>query len=358
MDRSSPDSSRPPVTLCSHDADALDQILDGQRTDAPPPHGLALTSHPIDDAHPQHPQEQHSKEQRPHDERTETMKRLLITLASCPAATPRADLMSRTLERINNIKQQRRFAEQIQTLSGPRPGFNWSELTAVAAIILIGVSLIWPMLARTRSEARRIACANNLAVAGQAIGRYAADHNNTLPRGRVKSGSGWWSIGSGPTADGYERSNSAHLYVLVKSKYVTAHTLCCPDNPSAPAHMDESMHDWPSHASISFSYQNQHTAHPIRLDQRVNLAILADRNPLFEFGSNGVVFRPGNIPVNSPSKAHGRLGGQNILTSNGAVTWSGSPVLPTGDNIWLIRNIDQYSGSEAPKDPDDSFLVP
>lgn len=275
------------------------------------------------------------------------------------------DLLEQTLTRIHDAKQRQRFAQQVLALGGgssgsPQRRVQWRELLTVAAVILIGASLLWPVLDRVRAEARQVNCSANLAVAGQAIGRYAADHRHELPRGYVKPGAVWWNVGgSSSDADGQVHSNSAHLYVLVRWKYINAETLRCPDNPCATVHMDDSMHDWPTARAVSYSYQNQYTRTAIRLDQLPEMAILADKNPLFVNRSDGAVglaYRSDLDPA-SPSNFHAQQG-QNILTSSGQVIWRTQPVGPNGDNIWLIRGVRAYRGVETPRDADDSFLVP
>lgn len=271
------------------------------------------------------------------------------------------NLSKRTLEHIHDAKQRVRFAQQVQALGGSRQvGFQWAELVAVAAIFMIGVSLVWPTMERIRTEARRVACSSNLAVAGQAFGRYASDHQGVLPRGKSQPGAVWWNVGASPShADDPIRSNSAHLYILVKFRYVDADHLRCPDNPSAVSRMDASMHDWPDAPAVSYSYQNQFTVQAIRLDHLPNMAILADKNPLFVKPSRdavGLAYRSEMDPT-SPSNFHGRQG-QNILTSSGQVIWRTQPVRPNGDNIWLIQGVSDYLGVEIPATHDDSFLVP
>ncbi len=273
------------------------------------------------------------------------------------------DLVERTLARIHEARQRQRFAQQVQVL-GDGSGsaynrFQWGELLTVAAVILIGASLLWPVLDRVRGDARRVACSGNLAVAGQAIDRYAHDHDRLLPRGHVKPGAVWWNVGGASNADGQVHSNSAHLYILVRSRYIDAVTLACPDNPWTVNRMDHSMHDWPAAKAVSYSYQNQYTQSPLRLDELPEMAILADKNPLFVNRSDGVAglaYRSDLDPT-SPSDFHRRQG-QNILTSSGQVLWRARPIGPNGDNIWLIRGVSSYRGVEAPRDVDDSFLVP
>ena len=293
-------------------------------------------------------------------ERSEKVSRVMSLIGSCPTAPPLDDLVERTMARVRDSQQRQRFAQQIEAMSAPPVRAYWlRELMTVAAVILIGVSLIWPVLDRVRVDARRVACANNLALAGSGFSRYAADNNNTLPRGQVKPGGVWWNVGQSGSSDGNTPSNSAHLYILVQQHYVDAHTLRCPDNPWACNHMDPSMHDWPSAPAVSYSYQNQYTKKPTRLDTMTEMAILADKNPMFTARSGGEAGLAYNseLDPSSPTIFHQRRG-QNILTTSGRVMWSTKPIGPNGDNIWLIRGVKDYRGVETPSESDDSFLVP
>ena len=276
--------------------------------------------------------------------------------------TAPTDLVQRTLARVQDAKQRQRFAQQVHALTTKdRPVFFWwRELLTMAGIILIATALLLPTLDRMRADARQVACANNLAMAGRAFGGYAADHNNALPRGKVKPGTVWWNVGQTKESEKPSQSNSAHLYILVRGRYLGADHLACPDNPwVSHHHMNASMHDWPTARAVSYSYQNQYTSQPMRLDRLPVMAILADKNPLFVKQSEngiGLAYRKDLDPVSS-SIFHNQRG-QNILTTAGHVLWKDQPIGPNGDNIWLIRGVHDYHGVESPRDTDDSFLVP
>jgi len=338
--------------LCPADAQALDAMIES----------LAAGSEPVPCAgRGGSGGTQASHESDELSERARTVSQVLSLISQSPAQESPADLVQRTLARVSDSNQRQQFAQQIQALGSPSFGFRWSELWAVAAVLLIGVSLLWPAMQRTRADARRVACANNLASVGASIGRYAADHRNTMPRrGGAKPGSVWWNVGQAPLPGGRVRSNSAHLFVLVRKEYATPRQLSCPDNSHAPHGISTSDHDWASAQAVSYSYQNQYHRYPMRLDQLSDIAILADKNPLFvkqPGHATGLMHRQ-DLDRNTSSAFHGRLGGQNILTVSGQVLWNDKPVGPNGDNIWVIRGIDTYRGIEVPQDLDDSFLVP
>lgn len=285
---------------------------------------------------------------------------LFHLIGRCPAEDPPADLTRRTLDRIADDRRQRWFAEQAQALAGPRVGMTWREVAAVAAILVVGFSLLFPMVGRMREDARRVACVGNLQTAGMAIGRYAADNQDSMPRLPNTAGQPWWNVGRQIGKGQPVQSNSANTYLLVRQGYANPDALNCPDNPNAAPGLTRDMHDWRSAKEVGFSTQNQYGT-PIKLSKVPgnNLALMADKNPLF-----GGQVRPGtpmhfkrDLSKDTPSVFHGGKG-QNILMLQGGVLWSARPILPTGDNIWLANGIDRYTGTETPASPTDTFLVP
>lgn len=334
--------SQPSIfSLCEADGEALDAIMDARATGAdvgPVPANCA--------------------------QRAECLRGMLGLLELDQAPAPPDDLAVNTLERIRAQQQRQRFASQVQMLSEPRRtlGVAWHQVAAAAAVFIIGASLLMPVMERQRADSRRVAGAANLAMAGQAFNSYAADNLGKMPRGEVQPGSVWWDVGQTQAAGQGLRSNSAHLFLLIRQGYAKPKDLACPENPFAyDPHLTIEHHDWRSPQAVSFSYQNQYTAKALRLDDRPGMALLADRNPLFISRAQGISFDP-NTPQNAPSRAH-RRPGQNILTADNNVTWHLRPMLEANsfgqeDNIWTIVGVDFYTGTETPTDPADSFLVP
>jgi hypothetical protein len=283
----------------------------------------------------------------------------LKLIAHCPCEAPSLDLTQKTLERIAEVRRKQWFAEQAQALAAPRGGMGWNNVGAIAAMLLISASLIWPVLGRVRSDSRRIACATNLESAGMAMGSYANDNNDHLPRrGSSAPGTVWWNVGKEQRGGEPIQSNSAHLYALVRGGYIAPEGLNCPENQQAPRFMTRQMNDWSNAAAVSYSYQNQYAPRPTRVDRNAKMAVLADKNPLFagQAGRVGLKYRS-DLPSSTPSNFH-LASGQNILMLNGGVIWSNQPILPNGDNIWLAKGVKDYTGTETPADASDSFLVP
>lgn len=301
--------------------------------------------------------------------RTERGRRVgqwLDLIDHLPAEAPPSDLVARTMARV----QQRSDREAVVAhIADHRPAvadampaiaFHWRELVAVAAMLMIAVSLLWPVMARMRTDDRRIACANNLATAGIGMRQYAADNSRVLPRYPTTVGSVWWNVGQ-PVRDGLVQSNSAHLHKLRREGYVTFDTLNCPTNPEAPKQLAISAFDWPNARAISYSYQNQYTPDPIRVDGGSSMVVLADKNPLFapaadpgDADAGKLTFDAGH-GLDQPGDRHTEPG-QNILVIDGSVRWAAENT-HKGDNFYTMKDVPSYKGTESPTQGD-SFLVP
>ncbi len=288
---------------------------------------------------------------------------LLGLMDHLPAPSPGDLLAARTIDTVRRARQKERYTQQIQALSGDgrSTGLRWRELLAAAAVVLISVSLIWPSLNRARATARQDACQTNLAAAGMGFASYAAEHQGRMPAVKARPGDPWWHVNSF-TEEGRTRSNSAHLFLLIRGGYLTAEQLTCPGNPDALRRASVGMRDWPDAPSTSFSYQNQFTHHANRLNRTVRIAILGDKNPLFQPGAYRSELDPAALSAN-----HATLQVQNVLLSDGRVLRLTAPMVNGNDNIWQIHDKTaqyiqgrpiRYTGTETPSDENDSFLVP
>lgn len=287
-------------------------------------------------------------------DRARKVGELFDLLSQCPVENPPADLAARTLARIDTYELSARRLQAEQDAPRPIP-FRWSELAALAAIVLIAASVIWPVLEHTRSGAREAVCRSNLGDAGVAINQYALDHRGMLPRGQVLPGTPWFQVGQ-QFSDDHVVSNSANLFLLARNQYIDPARLACPGNPHAPQSLDAArLKDWPSFDAVSYSYQNQFAAQPLVVRDHPGMVVLTDKNPQFEVVQGKLIDR--QLPDQTNSQAHGGAG-QNILLLNGGVYWYDKPVLPNGDVIYRAQGVKQHTGSETPASADDVFTVP
>lgn len=337
-----PESAVAVTGLCDADAQALDALIAARCA------GSDFVAATADD-----------------QDRLARCQQLMAILDRCPAEAPPADLTRKTLDRIRNERQRERFAQQVQMLAEPRQtiGVSWRQVLSAAAVFLIAVSLLFPVLDRNHEQSQRVMGAANLGSVGNAFSQYSIDHRNALPQREARPGETWWNVGQPVTEHEPVRSNSAHLYVLVRTGRIDPDLLNAPTNPDAPAPgtMTREDHDWHSPEAVSYSYQNVYRHDPIDAEAQVHLSVLADRNPIFVIRNGRIAFDPSVSKQSNSRLNHGK--GQNVLLLDGRVLWLTSPDVHnprTGemDNIWGAQGKEVYEGNEVPADAEDSMLVP
>lgn len=302
----------------------------------------------------------------------------LLEVGLSGAANGRADRIEATLAA---VQQSRMRMHPLETVRASRGGMRWSDLISVAAILLIGASIVWPVSASVRASSQQAACGGNLASIAEALGLYAGNNREAMPV--APNGWGgwesprdarWWSVGQ-------PGSNSANLFRLASLGYTKLGAMACAGNPDAirdfadadPAHQHN---DWTDLQQVSYSFQirvPEPGAEFAWRGERGPAILLADRSPVVLRAVRKQVIFP---MQNSPN--HGGRG-QNVLKSDGSVAWLETPVDvsddPNGNNIWLPSQIEDLihqaqmqmnsgqrmepiKGREVPGSPRDPFLGP
>ena len=279
------------------------------------------------------------------------------------------DLTERTLARIRSIGAEEMRAERS---AGRWRLPRWPEILSVAASLLLGVSVLWPMLGAVRNQSMKAACSANLGSVAGAFGSYASDFQDHMPVANASLGPGaWWDVGA---RDG--RSNSANLFTLARAGYAKLGQLACPGNADACRERGcgPQDKDWRSLDEISYSYQLMYGRHRPAWHGGERRVVLADRSPVVLRAVRGQWY-PGVELESSPNH---RFSGQHALYSDGSAGWLGSPLVGAAgvqqDNIWLPkpRRIEisatltptaegvevQLTGRELPADENDVFLGP
>ncbi|MCA9281967.1 MAG: hypothetical protein H6812_11005 [Phycisphaeraceae bacterium] len=229
--------------------------------------------------------------------------------------------------------------------------FRLRDVLSIAAVLLIGISVMWPMLVASREQARMIRCADNSGRAGVGFTSFATDHDGRLPQTAGLGSVPWWNVGE-ETA-----SNSSNLYRLADLGYVQFADLACPGNPDActcPSH--EAARDWKSLEQVSYSYQIPASIRPL-LQPGDMVVLMADRSPVILRAIRGEAIDPDALSPN-----HGGRG-QHVLMSDGSIRLLLTPHLDSGDNIWLPGSVEgdavpTLSGFERPSDATDAFVGP
>lgn len=283
----------------------------------------------------------------------------LVRDSAGPVSSPfeRAHLIQRTMDRIEQAAPL--GAESDFTI----PVRNrLADFLSVAAVLLIAASILWPVMSTVRAGARQAACASNIRGVAHAMGAYTQDNDEMLPMFAAGfGGNTWWNVGRDP-----RQSNSANLYTLAREQYAPLAELACPGNPQAiTAPRSAQARDWSSLEEVSYSYRIMARPERELWGQPSRLVVVSDRSPVVLRAVRGQVVYP------LESSPNHRRQGQHVLTADGSAAWIDSPVLESGDNIWLPKpiemlidlaarrhGIDPISGTEAPADRQDSFVGP
>ncbi len=232
---------------------------------------------------------------------------------------------------VNALLIERTVRKVAATQRGPaeRPvragGLRLADLVSVAAVLLMGLAVVWPVLSTVRAHSQRSDCAANFGGIASAMSSYMGDYRDQMPMATASFGGSWLNVGSTP-----ERSNSSNLFTMARTGYTPLDTLACAGNPvAARGECGKDALDWKSLPEVSYSYYIMFgPAKPSPMTSPRTI-VLADRSPVALRAANGQ-----GVPYpeeNSPNHA-GR--GQWGLRLDGSAAWLTSP-LDGSDNLWL-----------------------
>lgn len=290
----------------------------------------------------------------------------LAALASCADATSDVDRSARVDRVMDAVRRQERERTRVLPIDQGPELSGWrlrlADLVSIAAMLLIGVSIVLPTANALNNRRQRLACMDNMRSSAGAFSTYANDHSDMLPMATAGFGGGsWMDVGS------RDRSNSANLYTLVRTGYEKLDDLACAGNPHAargtPTH---GAWDWRNMDEISYSYRimppgGLRLSVPVVSPARV--VVTADRSPVTLRIVQGLPVIP---EANTPNH-DGR--GQHVLRLDGSTDWTRTPIVE-GDNIWLPRPIERVirevrarmglnlQGTEIPESAEDAFVGP
>lgn len=264
------------------------------------------------------------------------------------------DLVAKTLARVEVLRDHNAMGEDIEGQGNRFRLFNWQlrDIAGIAAVLLVGASLMIPVLNEYSRNQRRYSDIASLNEAGKGFASYAMDHKMQLPR-QAGLGERWDMVGKDP-----KQSNSANLFKLVKDGYTKLTTLNSADNASAPMTLEADAQDWNNYDQVSYSYLNQFGKKPINLATvKKELVVLANKNPYFYQKDGKLKFKMTEDQV----QFYGDKG-QLMLTFRGDAKWRKNPKLKNGDHIYLINRKDgllkAYNGTEVPDSTSDHHLIP
>ncbi len=307
------DERREPITLSPQDERLLDALVDCGFDPS------ALEALSLDD-----------------QRRVEALLSLFELIDDYPVQDADDALIDATVARIDQYERRASakiaVADQadLQELGGRRR-IRLPDFVSVAAVILIGASIFWPVMTNLHRRNIDAGCANNLRLLGNAFNRYANDYDRAMPMASLFTS--WNTL----------VSNVINLGPLVAGEY------CERDDLTCPGHEDANF------IGGSYSYQ-----WPVPGRQLIwgaggaTMMVLADRNRLID----AIHRAEGMIPALSNSLNHGGRG-QNALFTDGGWIWLDEPTAPGGgdDNIWLPKGASSLHDGIQQTDVNDVFLA-
>ncbi len=296
-------------------------------------------------------------------------------LNSLPSETCPEELAEGTVFRLKNSANAsqlrlKQLLEQEQSgIATARPSFwrSLAEMAAVAAVILVVAGVSFPALRSVRQTAWQTKCQAQLLQISRGFTDYASDNQGNLPAVATTSGSPWWKVGN----QGNENhSNTRHLWLLVKDKYVEPDDFVCPGRTQGRAMQFDkrkvkNLLDFPDRRYVTYSFKIMcdDTSKKLPAGDRV---FMSDLNPVFEKMFNAFQTSPGHHPkmvlgdkmLKLNSFNHNNRG-QNIILGSGAVKFVRTRnVGPAADDIFTLKDKTTYTGTEIPYSDDDIFLAP
>ncbi|MCI0365486.1 MAG: hypothetical protein L0Y44_09350 [Phycisphaerales bacterium] len=271
--------------------------------------------------------------------RVDAVANLLGLLKDYPVEDAEPTLVHATLARIDRHEdeaaQRLSFEARLSRQGGDRAGRRIAvpNFITVAAVLLIGVSVLWPIITTMRQHSVDANCANNLRLMGYAFSNYAADNNDSMPMAIAGSSLSWDRF-----------SNIVNLDPLVKGNYCEAGHLDCPGHAH---HVAQGGHGGPSY---SYRWFVPGSSTGWGTGPRITV-VLGDLNPVMEAARSGNFIPPLSITINHAGR------GQNVLANDGATMWLEQPLISGGDNIWLPKGADRLQTGERPMDVIDVFLA-
>ena len=241
-------------------------------------------------------------------------------------------------------------------------GFRLTDLVAVAAVLLLGASVLMPILGGLRTGQVQAACFGRLGQTAAGLGVYTSDFRDELPMATAGFGPSWMRVGEPG------QSNSANLYTVVRTEHLDLETLACPGNGTARVRpVAATAQDWSSLDEISYSYQILPGSSRPTYALPSGSVVLTDRSPVILRAARSEWIRPEeNSPNHAGPDGEGR--GQHMLRLDGSVEWAESPILDGGDNLWLPRGVEVriyqlrtqvgIEGTEMPESAEDAFVGP
>ncbi|MHC4127117.1 MAG: hypothetical protein ACYSUA_02930 [Planctomycetota bacterium] len=264
--------------------------------------------------------------------RADALVRLFELLEDYPVEDADEALVHATLARVDRHEEQvaSRMAFDAAAEADDLPArrrFRMPDFISVAAVILIGASVVWPVVTHLHRRSIDTGCANNMRRMAIAFDQYASDFGGAVPIARAGIFPYWNAT----------RHNAVNLDPMLQGGYCDHGHLNCPGAKGLYGESYSNRWQVPGHRLIWGV-------------DRVTL-ILGDRNPLIDAARSGICLPALTISLNHDGR------GQNVLVTDGHTEWLEQPLFDRNDNIWLPPGVAFLQGDIEPTDPADVFLA-
>ncbi len=290
-----------------------------------------------------------------------------LTIAKLKLAASSCKPGQSNLERLLAAEQQKpAFTPAEQSRKSPVFPRKFYDIMAAAAAMILIAGVAFPTFASMRAHSQRVTCEANMARVGQGLSSLIRD-NERLSGVKLAAGSPWWKIGD---QGSQPQSNTRVAWQLIKQDYVKPETFICAGHkggqPVTSQQLLEQLHDFPCRNNISYSFMIICDSMG-SMEGKSRRIIMSDMNPVFrripECGNRQydrlnefekVLLTDQLKKMSSPN--HGTRG-QNVLYCDGSVEYVKQRIV-NGDDIFTVRGVETYTGTETPRDENDVFLVP
>jgi hypothetical protein len=322
--------------------------------------------------------------------RAMALVRQMQVLDHYPAEGADDALVDATLARIDRWEAANAEAHRLP--SRRMGAFRIPDFVGIAALVVVGVGVLVPVVSRVRAQGLVTACGDNLRSVHGALGQYASQHDGLLPATASIA-----DVGSLFSSWGRPGRAAAPAPVPAERRIATGAAMQPPQpmqqmqvefrTPTSVTRIRFSIPDWsrqnhsdhlahlartgfcgpaeltcPACASGGpcFAYRVPVRGERFALDGPGRCVVVADANPLVEAHRR-------RWPIDSRIRSslnHGETG-QNMLFDDGAVEWRTTPLLelPAGgapDNIWVPRDSlgrERVDLGAWPTVPTDNFVA-
>ncbi len=287
----------------------------------------------------------------------ERIARVLRRLDQAPSVVSPSNLADRVLAHVYAARSADGITGATVVERSPQRflpflGGRGREWIAVAACILLLLTVSVPGVAELRARSRQTLCGNNLGDIFRGLSGYRQSCDDNLPYAGRVTNAAWLPGGGGPSF----ASNSRHVFLLPKLGFVAEpRSFVCPSDATIRPIQQANVTSRSDFAERSVSYDSWNLSglRPI-VRPRSAAPYLSDADPFFVRAQ----FDPSVDAERANSPVH-RGRGQSILLLDGRVLWTTTPVYGAQrDHVWLIRNVRVYNGTESPDGESDAHLIP